>query len=497
MQHTYGVNYLEDDGLSAFDATSYTKAFNAPIPSSTPFIGDRIALKCHRKESDNINSANENTFIVPPVAPVKELSVIEESSKEMMVGSIGTTPGASSAESERGANPSGRSYSHSVHGSASQTSSCIPIPVIREPSKENVRTSKEAQRIQKLKELTEEEKLCNLMGEVILSDDPFDHDSNLNHLKSITLPAKEREGFFSVSCKAPVLKSNSDISLRQDQGDGHVLKSLKVIGQGAYARVYKAFSSRCIVFKLLSFYDAMFFQRSSFMEVKEAYVFLDGSLLIYDYMEYGTLLNVINLYKMRGTKLPEVLALYFSINLLKILSCLHTCNIIHGDIKPDNFLLRKIPSEKPNGIQPSLQLIDLGRCIDMSLYPEGACFSTVFQKSHFQCVEMRTKRPWSYQLDLFGAASVVHCLVFGEFMEIHCKNNIWNINKKLPRNMNQQLWHGLFDTFLNISSCNKLPNIGEMVKEMETYFFSELAHEMGPAVANLRRMLNEDCAKRK
>lgn len=36
----------------------------------------------------------------------------------------------------------------------------------------------------------------------------------------------------------------------------------------------------------------------------------------------------------------------------------------------------------------------------------------------FRCVEMREGSPWLYQADAYGACGVVHCLLFGDYMEV-------------------------------------------------------------------------------
>lgn len=45
-----------------------------------------------------------------------------------------------------------------------------------------------------------------------------------------------------------------------------------------------------------------------------------------------------------------------------------------------------------------MQLIDFGQSIDMSKYPKGTTFMAKVKTSGFQCIEMQTDRPWTYQV---------------------------------------------------------------------------------------------------
>lgn len=45
-----------------------------------------------------------------------------------------------------------------------------------------------------------------------------------------------------------------------------------------------------------------------------------------------------------------------------------------------------------------LHLIDLGQSIDMELFPEGTAFTARCLTSGFQCTEMLSGKPWSYQV---------------------------------------------------------------------------------------------------
>lgn len=74
-----------------------------------------------------------------------------------------------------------------------------------------------------------------------------------------------------------------------------------------------------------------------------AYVANNGSILVSEYSKFGTLLAVTNQIKIAtGKPLVETLAVFFTIEMIQIVEHLHKCQIIHGDIKPDNFLLMRL-----------------------------------------------------------------------------------------------------------------------------------------------------------
>lgn len=76
------------------------------------------------------------------------------------------------------------------------------------------------------------------------------------------------------------------------------------------------------------------------MDVQNAYVADNGSVLVTNFSKYGTLLQVQNKIKVStGKPLIEPLAIFFTIEMIQIIEHLHGCQIIHADIKPDNFLL--------------------------------------------------------------------------------------------------------------------------------------------------------------
>lgn len=127
--------------------------------------------------------------------------------------------------------------------------------------------------------------------------------------------------------------------------------------------------------------------------------------------------------------MDELVCFFFAVELLKVVEALHRAEIIHGDLKIDNCLVRldEVPSSVKGGwtsqydgeggggwASKGVRMIDFGKSIDMSLYPEGQTFVAEWEVDQRDCVEMREARPWSYQTDYFGLASVFYCMLFGE-----------------------------------------------------------------------------------
>ena len=135
----------------------------------------------------------------------------------------------------------------------------------------------------------------------------------------------------------------------------------------------------------------------------------------------------------------EELLLLFSLDILEVIDRLHSCKIIHADVKPDNFLFcgplpdpaslkadlmalsAGLASRRPLGANASsssssrrpstVKLIDFGRCIDMTLFREGTDFMAKVKTEGFQCKEMVEGKPWTYQIDLFGVMATIHVLL--------------------------------------------------------------------------------------
>ena len=186
--------------------------------------------------------------------------------------------------------------------------------------------------------------------------------------------------------------------------------------------------------------------RSSIIRPRNLFAFQDESFLFLDYSSQGTLLDLVNKATQMGiapavagapSAVDELLAIFFTIELLKLVESLHRTNFIHGDLKIDNCLVRLETTDSAtwstiydrsgaNGwTAKGVKLIDFGRAVDLTLFPAATeqTFVADWKTDERDCVEMREARPWSYQTDYFGLASVCYCLLFGKYIQTEVANS--------------------------------------------------------------------------
>lgn len=184
-------------------------------------------------------------------------------------------------------------------------------------------------------------------------------------------------------------------------------------------------------------------------------------MILMDYSDQGSLQDAINVYLKVGKRMDETLAIYYTIEMLKILEILHKAGIIHGDIKPDNFLIKNHPVDvweewdshtRAGWDAKGLILIDFGRSIDTTLYPPNAQFYGDYHVSGFKCREMEEGRPWTFQTDYYGLCGVIHCLLHGSYMQTvrDPRTNEWKPKEPFKRYWQGDLWKPLFRDLLNV-----------------------------------------------
>ncbi|NXD02293.1 BUB1 kinase, partial [Certhia familiaris] len=254
----------------------------------------------------------------------------------------------------------------------------------------------------------------------VLVENPWDKELICKFLSELPKPLHTYTNYFEWKSSLPFIKLKDVLSLGSSSFHVDCL-----VGEGAFAQVYQASildasnprNNQKVILKVQKpanpweFYIAtQLLERLSpsvchlYIHFYSAHFFPNGSILVGELHNYGTLLNAVNIYKKLPEKvMPQALVIYFAVKILHMVEELHSCQIIHGDIKPDNFILgeRQVFLDNDtcdiDGLCHGLTLIDLGQSIDMKLFPEGTAFTARCETSGFQCVEMLTNKPWNYQ----------------------------------------------------------------------------------------------------
>ncbi|CCU99150.1 unnamed protein product [Malassezia sympodialis ATCC 42132] len=241
----------------------------------------------------------------------------------------------------------------------------------------------------------------------------------------------------------------------------------------------------------------------------------DVSLLLLEYASKGTLLELVNQAAAAGVSsaltgagaggVEEVLAMFYVIELCRVVEGLHTAGFLHGDLKIDNCMIRADDTDEwsttyaPDGAHgwaaKGVTLIDFGRAVDLWCYVPGQRFVADWAPGAQDCIEMREMRPWTYQADYYGLASIAHCLLFGKYMDTTSSvaddgRARHRLQQPLRRYWQTDLWTRFFDLTLNPTLAGALPitePLAALRADMEAWLTTHSFH----AGKNLKGLLKK------
>lgn len=283
-------------------------------------------------------------------------------------------------------------------------------------------------------------------------------------------------------------------------GDLYCIRS--ELGQGGYAIVYLAESStgnlkalkierpasmwEYYILRQVEMRLSMMPVLRSIIQVDSLHYFLDESYLVLNYANQGTVLDLIN---MVGNKpVDELLCMFLTVEMMKAVESLHEVGIIHGDLKPDNCMIRFEPTnglgvyntdDKWGWDRKGIFLIDFGRSFDMRLLPEGTRFKSDWRTDQQDCSQMRLGKEWTYEADYYGLAGIIHSLLFGSFIDtVRMPDNQYKLRNSFKRYWHTDIWKRVFSVLLNSGDNNygPLPLIGEL-RELRHLLEDELVQD--------------------
>jgi hypothetical protein len=186
------------------------------------------------------------------------------------------------------------------------------------------------------------------------------------------------------------------------------------------------------------------------------YLLDSESYLVENRMDYGTLMNLIQVYKKNNKLMDEHVAIYYTIELLKQVGVLGEFQIVHGNITPDHIVLLNenadawdnwTRGDAPGWNAKGILLVD---------YAQGDLI----------------------RKDIQGVCNVVHWMIYGECIELVQKENGLEPKMQPKRFMQTDLWNRLFDSLLN-----EKESMGDVKRYFEDYLCNN------PKKANILKTL--------
>lgn len=202
--------------------------------------------------------------------------------------------------------------------------------------------------------------------------------------------------------------------------------------------------------------------KRNFLQSRTLELYGNGAVLLTEHAAQATLGDAITAHVRRSKPIDEPLAMYYTIELLRLLAPLHRAGVLHMALDAHHLLVRNdqcanwnnwaVADRELNGWDTKgLIVIDFSNGIDRQLYPAGTTFAGEVPGVESQCGAVRDGRAWTIEPDVYGVACIAHELAFGTKLAMRkLPNGRWALSNEIKRVYHVPLWSKLFDMLLNI-----------------------------------------------
>ncbi|XP_064182060.1 mitotic checkpoint serine/threonine-protein kinase BUB1 beta isoform X1 [Anguilla rostrata] len=209
-----------------------------------------------------------------------------------------------------------------------------------------------------------------------------------------------------------------------------------------------------------------------FSEQSRCFLYEDGCITVSWGHYQGTLQECL-----AKSPLPENVAALLVIELLELVGQMHSCRLVHGDLRPNTLLLRHRTGFE--GLESALRAVDFSHSLDLDLQPEvtsvlGHPGAQVFLR---QGVLSPSSSP--YQMDLLGIAETVHVMLEKRSMQLVCKDSEWVLAEDLEVvSGSPDVWRDFFSMILNPGTRSTVSVLSELQQLMKKHFNYSIEDEL-------------------
>uniref|UniRef100_W5N5A7 BUB1 mitotic checkpoint serine/threonine kinase B n=1 Tax=Lepisosteus oculatus TaxID=7918 RepID=W5N5A7_LEPOC len=217
-----------------------------------------------------------------------------------------------------------------------------------------------------------------------------------------------------------------------------------------------------------------------FNDLCSCYMYEEGCVTLNEGVYSRTLLDVLE-----TATLCTNVAAFLTVNLLELIEQMHSCHLVHGNVRPDTLLLKDAAicqNFLAEGGTP-LKVVDFTHSLDLDLQPEVTSVRGLQNAQPFLKQGLLSETSSPYQLDLLGIADTVHMMLEGKNMQVIKENSEWKliffVNKNVSINVNRGIWQDFFRKILNPGSKPTVSILSELRQEMcKENFLKDIEKEL-------------------